>query len=176
MTRYSFAEECGTVDECGYMHSLDLPPTLGSTSSSPSPPPSPSSQPPHFSIPATLQPHPLPQIPVQYQPTYGAPQRLLALPPPAPHGPRSPRLVMHHSHMLSPERSGFGRSLLAAVPSDISSEAPNGGTAKPTLPLGIVVQCGLFCWYARTLVIPLRDTLISAPFTPSYGTFGICVS
>ena len=125
------------------MHSLDLPPTLGSTSRSPSPSPSPSPQPAHFSIPAALQPHgqphPLPPIPVQYQPNYGAPQQSLALPPPAPHGPRSPGLVMHRSHTPSPERSGFGRSLLAAVPSDLLSEAPNGGAAKPTPPLGIVV-------------------------------------
>ena len=34
----------------------------------------------------------------------------------------------------------------------------------------------LFCQYIQTFVIPLRDTLISAPFTPSYRTFGICIS
>ena len=128
------------------MHHLDLPPTLGSTSRSPSPSPSSSPQPPHFSIPAALQPHgqphPLPPIPVQYQPNYGAPQQSLALPPPAPHGPRSPGLVTHRSHTPSPERSGIGRSLHGNVPNDplAPSEAPNGGVPKATLPpLGIVV-------------------------------------
>ncbi|KAH9988894.1 hypothetical protein BJV77DRAFT_1019728 [Russula vinacea] len=132
------------VDERGYVHHLDLPPTtLGSTSRSPSPSPSPSPQP-HFSIPAALQPHagqphPLPPIPVQYQPNYGAPQQSLALPPPAPHGPRSPGLVSHRSHTPSPERSGLGRPpLLATVPDD-PSEAPNGGAPKQTSPLGILV-------------------------------------
>jgi hypothetical protein len=136
------------IDERGYVHNLDLPPTGGSSSRSASPSPSPSPQPPHFSIPAALQPHagqphPLPPIPVQYQPNYGAPQQSLALPPPAPHGPRSPGLVMHRSHTPSPERSGFGRSsVLATVPNPplAPSEAPNGGVSKPTPPpLGIVV-------------------------------------
>jgi hypothetical protein len=129
------------IDERGYVHSLDLPPTGGPSSRSPSPSPSPSPQP-HYSIPAALQahagqPHPLPPIPVQYQPNYGAPQQSLALPPPAPHGPRSPGLVMHRSHTPSPERSGFGRSsLLGAVPNPplAPSEAPNGGVSKPTSP------------------------------------------
>lgn len=137
------------IDERGYVHNLDLPPTGGGSSSrSPSPSPSPSPQPPHYSIPAALQPHagqlhPLPPIPVQYQPSYGAPQQSLALPPPAPHGPRSPGLVMHRSHTPSPERSGFGRSShLTTVPNPplASSEVPNGGASKPTPPpLGIVV-------------------------------------
>jgi hypothetical protein len=136
------------IDERGYVHNLDLPPTGGSSSRSASPSPSPSPQPPHYSIPAALQPHaaqphPLPPIPVQYQPNYGAPQQSLALPPPAPHGPRSPGLVMHRSHTPSPERSGFGRSsLLATVPNPplAPSEAPNGGVSKPTHPpLGVIV-------------------------------------
>jgi hypothetical protein len=136
------------IDERGYVHQLDLPnTTLGSTSRSPSPSPSPSPQPPHFSIPAALQPHagqphPLPPIPVQFQPNYGAPQQSLALPPPAPHGPRSPGLVMHRSHTPSPERSGFGRTSLGTVPNDplTPSEASNGGVSKPTPPsLGIIV-------------------------------------
>ena len=135
------------IDERGYVHSLDLPPTGGSSSRSPSPSPSPSPQP-LFSIPAALQPHvgqphPLPPIPVQYQPNYGVPQQSLALPPPAPHGPRSPGLVMHRSHTPSPERGGFGRSsILGAVPNPplAHSEAPNGGVSKPTPPpLGVVV-------------------------------------
>jgi len=135
------------IDERGYVHNLDLPPTGGGSSSrSASPSPSPSPQPPHHSVPAALQPHagqphPLPPIPVQYQPNYGAPQQSLALPPPAPHGPRSPGLV--RSHTPSPERSGFGRSsLLATVPNPplAHSEAPNGGLSKPKpLPLGIIV-------------------------------------
>jgi hypothetical protein len=133
------------VDERGYVHQLDLPPTtLGSTSRSPSPSPSPSPQP-HFSIPAALQPHgqlhPLPPIPVQFQPNFGTPQQSLALPPPAPHGPRSPGLVTHRSHTPSPERGGLGRpSLLATVPSEplTPSDSPNGGVPKPT-PLGIIV-------------------------------------
>jgi hypothetical protein len=135
------------IDERGYVHNLDLPPTGGGSSSrSASPSPSPSPQP-HYSIPAALQPHagqphPLPPIPVQYQPNYGAPQQSLALPPPAPHGPRSPGLVIHRPHTPSPERSGFGRSSLAAVPNPplAPSEAPNGGVSKPTPPpLGVVV-------------------------------------
>ena len=132
------------------MHNLDILPTSGGSSSrSPSPSPSPSPHPPHFSIPAVLQPHagqphPLPPIPVQYQPNYGTPQQSLALPPPAPHGPRSPGLVLHRSHTPSPERSGgFGRSsLLATVPNPplTPSEAPNGGASKPTpTSLGIAV-------------------------------------
>ncbi|KAI0277856.1 hypothetical protein BGY98DRAFT_977023 [Russula aff. rugulosa BPL654] len=133
------------IDERGYVHSLDLPPTGGSSSRSASPSPSPSPQPHHFSIPAALQPHvgqphPLPPIPVQYQSNYGVPQQSLALPPPAPHGPRSPGLVMLRSHTPSPERGGFGRSsILGAVanPPLAHSEAPNGGVSKP--PLGIVV-------------------------------------
>lgn len=133
------------IDEHGYVHNLDLPPIGGGSSSrSASPSPSPSPQP-HYSIPAALQPHvgqphPLPPIPVQFQPSYGAPQQSLALPPPAPHGPRSPGLVMHRSHTPSPERSGFGRSPhLSTVPNPppAPSEAPNGGVSKP--PLGIVV-------------------------------------
>ena len=137
------------IDDRGYVHSLDLPPTGGSSSRSPSPSPSPSPQPPYFSIPAALQPHagqpphPLPPIPVQYQPNYGAPQQTLALPPPAPHGPRSPGLVTLRSHTPSPERSGFGRSsLLGNVPNPplAHSEPPNGGASKQTSPpLGIVV-------------------------------------
>ncbi|KAH9996151.1 hypothetical protein BJV74DRAFT_828545, partial [Russula compacta] len=137
------------VDERGYVHRLELPPTsLGSSSRSPSPSPSPSPKPPHLPIPAALQPHtgqphPLPPIPVQYQPSYGTPQQSLALPPPAPHGPRSPGLVTHRSHTPSPERSGLARpSLLALIPNTTptSSEAPNGGMSQPThSPLGIVV-------------------------------------
>ena len=138
------------VDERGYVHRLDLPqPSLGSSSRSPSPSPSPSPQP-HLSIPAALQPHgqphPLPPIPVQvpYQQNFGALQQALALPPPAPHGPRSPGLMMmHRSHTPSPERGGFGRPPLpAAVPNAplATSAAPNDGTSKPPPPsLGIIV-------------------------------------
>lgn len=89
--------------------------------------------------PHTGQPHPLPPIPIQHQPNYGT-QPSLALPPPAPHGPRSPGLVMHRSHTPSPERGGFTRpSLLATMPNTtaVSSEVSNGGASKP--PLGIVI-------------------------------------
>ena len=138
------------VDERGYVHRLDLPQTShGSTSRSPSPSPSPSPQPPHLSIPAALQPHmgqphPLPPIPVQvsYQQNYAAPQQSLALPPPAPHGPRSPGLATHRSHTPSPERGGFGRPLLGSIPNAplAPSEAPNGGVSKQISPsLGIIV-------------------------------------
>jgi hypothetical protein len=135
------------------VHNLGLPPTGGGSSSrSASPSPSPSPQP-HYSISAVLQPHagqphPLPPVPVQYQPNYGAPQQSLALLPPAPHGPRSLGLVLHRAHTPSPKRSGFGRSSLATVPNPPllvtvpnpplgHSEAPNGGVSKP--PLGIAV-------------------------------------
>ncbi len=130
------------------MHRLDLPTSLGSTSRSPSPSPSPSPQPPHLNIPAALQSHvnqlhPLPPIPVQvsYQQNYGTPQQSLALPPPAPQGPRSPGLVMHRSYTPSPERGGFGRPALTTIPNaPLPSEAPNGGVSKPTPPsLGIIV-------------------------------------
>lgn len=135
------------IDEHGYVHNLDLPPTGGSSSRSASPSPSPSPQPPHYSIPAALQPHvgqphPLPPIPVQFQPNYGPPQQSLALPPPAPHGPRSPGLVMHRSHTPSPERSGFGRSsLLATAPNPplAPSDAPNDGVSSLTPPPLVVV-------------------------------------
>ncbi|KAI0255530.1 hypothetical protein BJV78DRAFT_1358700 [Lactifluus subvellereus] len=135
------------VDERGYVHRLDLPPTLGSSSRSPSPSPSPSPQPPQLSVPASLQPHtgqphPLPPIPIQHQPNYGT-QPSLALPPPAPHGPRSPGLVLHRSHTPSPERSGFSRpSLPATIPNTTQapSEVPSGGASKPSVPpLGIVI-------------------------------------
>jgi len=147
----NFPMQKNVVDEQGYVHRLDLLQTShGSTSRSPSPSPSPSPQPPHLSIPAALQPHsgqphPLPPIPVQvsYQQNYAAPQQSLALPPPAPHGPRSPGLVLHRSHTPSPERSGFGRpSLLGSIPNAplTPSEAPNDGVSKQGPPsLGIVV-------------------------------------
>jgi hypothetical protein len=121
-----------------------MPTSLGSTSRSPSPSPSPSPQPPSIPIPSVLQPHvgqphPLPPIPI-HQPNYAPGQPLLALPPPAPQGPRSPGLVMHRPHTPSPERGGFARpSLHAAVPTPpISGAAPNGGVSKPAL--GIIVD------------------------------------
>ncbi|KAI9461993.1 hypothetical protein BJY52DRAFT_1185334 [Lactarius psammicola] len=136
------------VDDRGYVHHLDIMPTsLGSSSRSPSPSPSPSPKPPPIPIPAVLQPHagqphPLPPIPVQHQPNYAPTQPSLALPPPAPHGPRSPGLVLHRSHTPSPERGGLARpSLHAAVPNSappFSGEAPNGGALKPSL--GIIVS------------------------------------
>jgi hypothetical protein len=102
-----------------------------------------------MSIPAVLQPHgqphPLPPIPVQvpFQQNYPTPQQTLALPPPAPHGPRSPGLVMHRSHTPSPERSGLGRPPLSAtVPNAplATSEASNSSVSKPQPPsLGIIV-------------------------------------
>ncbi|KAI0299014.1 hypothetical protein B0F90DRAFT_1810761 [Multifurca ochricompacta] len=136
------------VDERGYVHRLDLPPTsLGSSSRSPSPSPSPSPKPPSLPIPVALQPHggqphPLPPIPVQHQQNYATPQPSLALPPPAPHGPRSPGLVMHRSHTPSPERGGFARpSLLTSVPN--ATDVPNGSASKPAVPsLGIIVSSG----------------------------------
>ncbi|KAH8977421.1 hypothetical protein EDB92DRAFT_1917348 [Lactarius akahatsu] len=139
------------VDDRGYVHHLDImPPSLGSSSRSPSPSPSPSPKPPPIPIPAVLQPHagqphPLPPIPVQHQPNYAPTQPSLALPPPAPHGPRSPGLVLHRSHTPSPERGGLPRpSLHAAVPPNsapsFSGDAPNGGALKPSL--GIIVPRG----------------------------------
>lgn len=131
------------VDDRGYVHHLDIMPTsLGSSSRSPSPSPSPSPQPLPIPIPTVLQPHagqphPLPPIPIQLQPNYAPTQPSLALPPPAPHGPRSPGLVLHRSHTPSPERGGFARpSLHAAAPNSapvLPGEAPNGGTSKPLL-------------------------------------------
>ncbi|KAH9025582.1 hypothetical protein EDB85DRAFT_2149666 [Lactarius pseudohatsudake] len=138
------------VDDRGYVHHLDImPPSLGLSSRSPSPSPSPSPNPPPIPIPAVLQPHagqphPLPPIPVQ-QPNYAPTQPSLALPPPAPHGPRSPGLVLHRSHTPSPERGGLPRpSLHAAVlpnsAQPFSEDAPNGGALKPSL--GIIVPRG----------------------------------
>ena len=137
------------VDERGYVHHLDIvPPSLGSSSRSASPSPSPSPQPPLIPIPAALQPHagqphPLPPIPIQHQPNFAQAQPLLALPPPAPQGPRSPGLVLHRSHTPSPERGGFTRPYLhAAVPNHsappVSGAALNGGASKPAL--GIVTS------------------------------------
>lgn len=123
-----------------------MPTSLGSSSRSPSPSPSPSPQPLPIPIPAVLQPHagqphPLPPIPIQHQPNYAPTQPSLALPPPAPHGPRSPGLVLHRSHTPSPERGGLARpSLHVAAPNSappFSGEAPNGGALK--LSLGIIV-------------------------------------
>ncbi|KAH9025575.1 hypothetical protein EDB85DRAFT_2149658 [Lactarius pseudohatsudake] len=115
----------------------------------PSPSPSPSPNPPPIPIPAVLQPHAgqphlLPPIPVQ-QPNYAPTQPSLALPPPAPHGPRSPGLVFNRSHTPSPERGGLPRpSLHAAVTPNsappFSEDAPNGGALKPSL--GIIVPRG----------------------------------
>ncbi|KAF8267754.1 hypothetical protein EI94DRAFT_1729519 [Lactarius quietus] len=85
------------------------------------------------------QPHPLPPIPMQLQPNYAPTQASLALPPPAPQGPRSPGLLMHRSHTPSPERSGLARpSLHAAIPNSappfsVAAAPPNGGATKPTL-------------------------------------------
>jgi hypothetical protein len=133
------------VDDRGYVHHLDIAAkSLGSSSSrSPSPSPSPSPRPPPIPIPAVLQPHagqphPLPPIPIH---TFAPTQASLALPPPAPQGPRSPGLVMHRSHTPSPERSGLARPSLHAVNSSppFSVSAPNGGGAsKPSL--GIIVS------------------------------------
>ena len=67
------------------------------------------------------------------------------MPPPAPHGPRLPGLVMQRSHTPSPERVGLARpSLHTGVPNSappFSVAAPNGGgVSKPSL--GIVVPLG----------------------------------
>src|SRR6266404_4442636 len=119
-----------------------MPTPLGSTSRSPSPSPSPSPQPQPIPIPAVLQPHagqphhPLPPIPIHLQPNFAPPtQPSLALPPPAPQGPRSPGLVLHRSHTPSPERGGLARSsIYGTITSPAHSEAAlNGGAGKPAL-------------------------------------------
>ena len=78
--------------------------------------------PPHFSIPATLQPHQLPQISVQCQPNYGAPQQSLALLPPTPHGSCSPGLVMHRLPVRCHDTGKGGRTVYSvSTPRPLSS-------------------------------------------------------